>query len=104
MPNRLDERRIHITDALASRILFLHEIANGNLNEFLQHIIFRLGLIVFAGQHHIDTGRMHGDVGDLREILDRSTAMKAVGIRNKLSNQVGNLRIGTTGHQGIRQI
>ena len=52
----------------------------------------------------MDTGRMHGDVGDLREILDRSTAMKAVGIRNKLSNQVGNLRIGTTGHQGIRQI
>ena len=42
--------------------------------------------------------------GGTIEMPYRSTAMKAVGIRNKLSNQVGNLRIGTTGHQGIRQI
>ena len=103
--NRLHERGIHIADALAWRLFLLHQVPNSDLNQLLQHIVFRLLLVIHASQHLIDTGRMHDDIGDLGKLaFILLLTLETACIRNKLADEVCDLRIGTAGHERIGQI
>ena len=66
VPDRFNERGVHIADALAM-LLFLHRKAsNRDLEELLEDVILGLVIVVLARQCHIDRGRMHDDIRDFR--------------------------------------
>ena len=103
--NRLHKRGIHIADALARCIFLLHQVPNSDLDQLLQYIVFRLLLVIHAGQHLVDAGRMHDDIGDFWKLaFILLLTLETARIGNKLADEVGDFRIGTAGHERIGQI
>ena len=61
---------------------------NGNLHQFLKHIILRLFLIVLTCEHLIDTGRVHYNIRNSGEFTHLRLAGITATIGDELANQI----------------
>ena len=103
--NCLNQRRIHIANALTVFLLLDSQPADCNFNQLLQHIVFRFIIVIHAGQRLIDRRWVHNDVGDFRQLAEIAVdADIRAAVGNELADQIRDLRVGTASHQSVGQM
>ena len=83
--------------------LLLCQPAHRNFHQFREHVIFRLGVIVDTGEFLINGRRMHDDVSNRgKRTIILCLLHSSAGIRDELTDQIGDFRVCAAGHQRVR--